>query len=73
MIYVIDVHLHIPLLKWFDCAQVALLFPGNEVEWPMFCRNVDLFPFRQILGSRFVLVCSTSHAEIHGKFRHDHC
>ena len=54
MIYVIDVHLHIPLLKWFDCAQVALLFPGNEVECPMFCRNVDSFPFRQISGSRFV-------------------
>ena len=54
MIYVIDVHLHIPLLKWFDCAQVALLFPGNEAEWPMFCRNVDSFPFRQISGSRFV-------------------
>ena len=81
MIYVIDVHLHIPLLliisfhwsghvickflnsvcscyifslKLFDCAQVALLFLGNELEWPMFCRNVDSFPFRQISGSRFV-------------------
>ena len=54
MIYVIDVHLHIPLLKWFDYAHVALLFPGNEAEWPIFCRNVDSFLFRQISGSRFV-------------------
>jgi hypothetical protein len=23
-------------------------------EGPMFCRNVDLFPFRQISGSRYV-------------------
>ena len=41
-------------LKWFDCAQVALLFPGNEAEWPMFCWNVDSFLFRQISGARFV-------------------
>ena len=41
-------------LKLFDCAQVALLFPGNDAEWPMCCRNVDSFLFRQILGSRFV-------------------
>ena len=35
---------------------------------PMFCRNVDSFPVRQIPGTRYVLVCSTSHAEIHGNF-----
>ena len=23
-------------------------------EWPMFCRNVNSFPFRQILGTRYV-------------------
>ena len=27
---------------------------GNEAEWPMFCRNIDSFPFRQISGARFV-------------------
>ena len=37
----------------------------------MFCRNVDSFPVRQIPGTRYVLVCSTSHTEIHEKFRHD--
>ena len=36
------------------CPIGLLLFPGNEAEWPMFCRNVDSFPFRQISGSRFV-------------------
>ena len=45
---------YIFLLKLFDCAQVALIFPGNDAEWPMFCRNVDSFLFRQISGSRFV-------------------
>ena len=70
MIYVIDVHLHIPLLLIISfievvmlylfievvrlCPSGLLLFPGNEAEWPMFCRNVDSFPFRQISGSRFV-------------------
>ena len=38
----------------FDCAQVALLFPGNDAEWPVFCQNVDSFLFGQISGSRFV-------------------
>ena len=33
---------------------MALLFPGNDAECPMFCRNVDSFLFRQISGSRFV-------------------
>ena len=28
--------------------------PGNEAEWPMFCRNVDSFLFWQISGSQFV-------------------
>ena len=42
-------------LKLLDCAQVvALLFPGNDAEWPMFCRNVVSFLFQQISGSRFV-------------------
>ena len=50
-----------------------MLFPGNEAEWPMFCRNVDLFPFRQILGSRFVHFFSKSHAQIFREFRHDLC
>ena len=60
-------------LKLFDCAQVALLFPGNDVEWPMFCRNVDSFLFRQISGSRFVHFFIKSHAEIFREFRHDLC
>ncbi len=53
------------------CPSGLLLFPGNEDEWPMFCQNVDSFPFWQISGSRYVLVSSTSHAEIHGKFWHE--
>ena len=36
------------------CPSGLLLFPGNEAEWPMFFRNVDSFPFREISGSRFV-------------------
>ena len=36
------------------CPSGLLLFPGNEAEWPMFCRNVDSFPFQQNSGSRFV-------------------
>ena len=44
---------------------------NNDIKRPMFCRNVDSFPLRQVLGTRYVLVCSTSHAEIHGKFSHD--
>jgi hypothetical protein len=31
-----------------------LLFVENEAEWPMFCRNVDSFPFRQISGALVV-------------------
>ena len=36
------------------CPSGLLLFPGNEEKWPMFCRNVDSFPFRQISGALFV-------------------
>ena len=36
------------------CPSGLLLFLGNEAEWPMFCQNVDSFPFRQNSGSRFV-------------------
>ena len=55
------------------CPSGLLLFPGNEAEWPMFCRNVDSFPFRQISGSRFVHFFSKGHAEIFREFRHDLC
>ena len=28
---------------------------GRKIsEWPMFCRNVDSFPFRQISGAPYV-------------------
>jgi hypothetical protein len=36
------------------CPSGLLLFAGNDSEWPMFCRNVDSFPFRQISGALFV-------------------
>ena len=41
---------------------------SNDIKRPMFCRNVDSFPVRQILGTRCVLVCSTSHAEFTENF-----
>jgi hypothetical protein len=28
---------------------------SNDIKRPMFCRNVDSFPFRQISGARYVL------------------
>ena len=36
------------------CPSGLLLFAENKAEWPMFCRNVDSFSFRQISGARFV-------------------
>ena len=73
MIYVIDVHLHIPLLKWFDCAQVAFCcFQGMKPSG--LCFAGMLIHFRS--GKFQVLDLSTfskSHAEIFREFRHDLC
>ena len=38
-----------------------------------FARNVISFLSRQISSTRYVQLSSTSHADIHGKFRHDLC
>ena len=54
------------------CPSGLLLFLGNEAEWPMFCRNIDSFLFRQISGARCPLF-SKDHAEIFCEFRHDLC
>ena len=39
----------VPLQK---IQNVDIVLQGSE--WPMFCRNIDSFPFRQISGARYV-------------------
>ena len=41
-------------------------------EWPMFCRSVDSFPFRQISGAQYVLFLQRS-CRIFREFKHDLC
>ena len=37
------------------CKMFAMLVECRRIsEWPMFCRNVDSFPFRQISGAPYV-------------------
>ena len=40
---------------------------------PMFCRNVDSFPFRRISGAPYVHFFSKGHAKIFREFQHDLC
>ena len=41
---------------------------NNDIKRPMLCRDIDSFPVRQIPGTRYVLVCSTSHAKFTENF-----
>ena len=55
------------------CPSALLLIAGNDSEWPMFCRNVDSFPFQQVSGPPYDHFFSKGHAEIFREFWHDLC
>ena len=46
------------------------LTPNCAFELPMFCRNVDLFPFRRIPGKLYIHICPIF-MEGHAEFLYD--
>ena len=54
---------------WKLCVWHELT-PNCPFELPMFCRNVDLFPFRRIPGKLLIHICPIFR-EGHAEFLYD--